>query len=87
MALLYNIYNAKDELYMLKYKIDILSEFKKNGYNTTRIRKEKITGERQMQEFRTGKVTITGINLICRLTNLQPGDFLEYLPDDPNQEV
>lgn len=66
---------------MLKYKIDILSEFKKNGYNTVRIRKEKITGERQMQEYRNGKVTMTGINLACRLTGLQPGDILIYIPD------
>lgn len=67
---------------MLKYKIDILSEFKKNGYNTVRIRKEKITGERQMQEYRNGKVTMTGINLACALTGLQPGDILEYVPDN-----
>lgn len=67
---------------MLKYKINVLSEFKKHGYNTVRIRKEKITGERQMQEFRNNKVTMTGINLICRLTGLQPGDILEYVPDE-----
>lgn len=71
---------------MLGYKIDILSEFKKCGYNTARIRKEKITGERQMQEFRDNKVTLTGINLICRLTNMQPGDFLEYIPDHDEKE-
>lgn len=66
---------------MLKYKIDVLSEFKKSGYNTVKIRNEKITGQRQMQEFRNNKVTLTGINLICQLTGMQPGDFLEYLPD------
>ena len=78
---MYIFHNADGELFMLKYKLNILSEFKKNGYTTTRIRDEKITGQRQMQEFRNGKVTITGINLICKLTNLQPGDFLEYFPD------
>ena len=72
---------------MLKYKIDILSEFKKNGYNTVRIREEKITGQRQLQEYRAGKVTMTGINLACRITGLQPGDILEYLPDDNDNKI
>lgn len=67
---------------MLRYKIDVLSELKKAGYNTVRIRSENITGQRQLQEFRNNKVTLTGINLICKLTGMQPGDFLEYLPDE-----
>lgn len=67
---------------MLKYKINILSEFKKHGYNTVRIRNEKITGQRQMQEYRNNKVTMSGINLACQLLECQPGDILEYLPDE-----
>lgn len=67
---------------MLKYKIDILSEFKRKGYKTTTIRQNKIMGERQLQSIRQGQVTISNINIICQLTGMQPGDFLEYLPDN-----
>lgn len=67
---------------MLKYKLDILSEFKNHGYKTTTIRQNKIMGERQLQTIRKGQVTISNINIICQITGLQPGDFLEYIPDN-----
>lgn len=67
---------------MLKYKFDILSEFKKHGYKTTTIRQNKIMGERQLQTIRQGQVTISNINIICQITGMQPGDFLEYIPDN-----
>lgn len=69
---------------MLRYKIDILSEFKKAGYNTVKIRQEKITGQRQLQEYRNNKVTMSGILLACQLLRCQPGDILEYIPDTDN---
>ena len=69
-------------MYLLKYKIDVLSEFKKHGYNTVRIRDEKITGQRQVQEYRDNKVTMSGIKLACQLLDCQPGDILEYIPDE-----
>lgn len=67
---------------MLKYKFNILSEFKKHGYKTTTIRQNKIMGERQLQTIRDGQVTISNINIICQLLDCQPGDILEYVPDD-----
>ena len=70
---------------MLKYKLDILSEFKNHGYKTTTIRQNKIMGERQLQTIRKGQVTISNINIICQITGLQPGDFLEYIPDNTDQ--
>ena len=66
----------------LRYKIDVLSEFKKHGYNTTRIRDEKITGQRQLQEYRNNKVTMSGILLACKILECQPGDILQYIPDN-----
>lgn len=70
------------DLHMLKYKFDILSEFKKKGYKTTTIRQNKIMGERQLQSIRQGQVTISNINIICRLLNCQPGDILEYISEN-----
>lgn len=66
---------------MLEYKFDILSEFKRKGYKTTTIRQNKIMGERQLQTIRNGQVTISNINIICKLLDCQPGDIIAYVPD------
>ena len=68
---------------MLKYKFDVLSELKNRGYSTYKIRKEKIFGEAILQKFRTGKI-IAADNLdnLCKLLECQPGDILEYVPDN-----
>ena len=41
-------------------------------------------GERQLQTIRDGQVTISNINIICQLLDCQPGDILEYVPDENN---
>lgn len=66
---------------MIKYKNGILSELKGKGYTTTRIRKEKLMAERQLQYIRENNVTIAVLNRLCQLLDCQPGDILEYLPD------
>ena len=71
---------------MIIYKKGILSELKKNGYNTNRIRKEKLMAERQLQYIRDNNVTISTLNKICQLLNCQPGDILEYIPDEPEND-
>lgn len=65
------------------YKVDILAALKKAGYSTYRLRKEKILSESTIQKFRDGEL-VTGDNLalLCKLLNCQPGDILEYVPDD-----
>lgn len=69
---------------MLRYKIDILESLKRIGFTSYRIRKEKIIGEQQMQKIRTGEIASKDtLNTICRLLECQPGDILEYIPDDP----
>ena len=63
----------------LEYKIDILSALKKAGYNTTRLRKEKILSESTIQKFRRGQM-ISSENLatLCELLQLQPGDLISF---------
>ena len=68
---------------MLRYKFDVLSELKKRGYSTYRIRKEKIFGEATLQKFRTGQViSADNLDSLCRCLECQPGDILEYVPDE-----
>ncbi len=66
----------------IKYKTDILSVLKENGFSTYRLRKEKRIGEATIQQLRRGElVSWENISRICDMLNCQPGDILEYIPD------
>lgn len=68
---------------MIKYKIDIIQELAKRGYNTTRIRKEKLLAESTLTKLRRGEpVNASTINDICIMLRMQPGDILEVIPTD-----
>ena len=70
---------------MIKYKIDIIQALKTIGYSTYKIRKEKIFTEGQLQQIRDNKLlTQDALNKVCTLLNVQPGDILEYIPDNTN---
>ena len=61
------------------YKFDVLSALKQAGYNTNRIRKEKLFSESTLQKFREKKIVSTeNIAKLCELLNLQPGDIIKY---------
>ena len=63
----------------ITYRFDVLQSLKNAGFNTNRIRKEKLFSESTLQKFRNGEMVHTSnIDTICRLLNCQPGDILEY---------
>ena len=63
----------------ISYKIDVLASLKDQGYNTTRLRKEKLLAESTIQQLREQKlVSWKNIDRICSLLNCQPGDVLEH---------
>ena len=63
---------------MLKYKIDVLTALKKSGYNTLKLRKDKILSESTIQKLRENKMIATSsLEKICDITDLQPGDIIE----------
>lgn len=67
----------------IKYKFDALHALKSAGFNTSRIRKEKLLAESTLQKLRSDEmVAISNIDTICRLLGCQPGDILEYKPDN-----
>ena len=72
----------------MKYKIDIIAALKEAGYNTSRIRKEKIMGEAMLQKIRCGQMVSWAIlETICDLLDCQPGDLIEYVKEAPVQEM
>ena len=65
---------------MLTYKIDVLKTLKESGYNTTRLRKEKLLGENAIQSLRRGEmVGIIALEKICALLDMQPGNIIKYV--------
>ena len=69
------------------YKVDVIAVLKEAGYNTNRIRKEKIMGEAMLQKIRSGQmVSWATLDTICSLLECQPGDLIEYVKEDGVQE-
>lgn len=65
------------------YKIDILAALKEAGYNTNRLRKEKLLSEGVIQSLRENKyIALQNISKICELLNCQPGDLMEYVKEE-----
>lgn len=67
---------------MFVYKFDVLEELKKTGYNTNKLRKEKLLGENAIQSLRRGEmVGIIALEKICKLLDMQPGNIIKYVDD------
>lgn len=67
---------------MLRYKTDVLAALKSKGYTTYRLRRDKVIGERQLQQLREGElVSLACLDKLCALLDCQPGDLMEYVPD------
>lgn len=61
----------------IKYRINILEELKAHGYNTNRLRKERLLSEGAIQSLRDGKpISWHSLERICNMLNCQPGDVL-----------
>ncbi len=75
--------DQKEDLQMLRYKIDVIEALTASGYTSYRIRKEKLIGEASLQDIRQGKVVgIKALDQLCSLLDLQPGDIIEYRKEE-----
>lgn len=69
------------------YKFDVLETLKESGYNTTKLRKEKLLGENAIQSLRRGEmIGIIALEKICRLLDMQPGNIIKYVEDTPENK-
>ena len=65
---------------MIAYKIDILTALKEKGYNTNRLRKEKLLAESTLQSIREGQiVSYRNLDRLCVLLDCQPGDIIKHI--------
>ncbi len=78
---MYNIFTiTMGVIYVFVYKFDVLEALKEAGYNTTRLRKEKLLGENAIQSLRKNEIVgIIALEKICRLLDMQPGNIIKYI--------
>lgn len=68
---------------MIKYKIDIVKELSEKGYNSAKLRKDKIMSQATLQNIRHGvNFNIQTLNDICIMLRCQPSDIIEIIPTD-----
>ena len=69
-----------DAAMALVYKTEVLQALKTRGYNTNRLRKEKLLAESTIQKLRQrDPISWNNIDRICALLDCQPGDLIEYI--------
>ena len=65
------------------YKIDVLKELKEKGYNTSRLRKDKLMGEATIQKIRENQlISWANLDTICTLLDCNVGDVVEYQKEE-----
>ena len=70
----------------IRFKTDILELLKARGYTTYRIRQDKLLSESTVQKLRKGEgVSWDNVATLCALLSCQPGDIMEYVPDNKEE--
>ena len=72
---------------MIRFKIDILEALKEKGYNTNKLRNDKILSESTIQRIRTAyknneslNINMNAVHIICEILKKHPGQILEWVP-------
>lgn len=69
----------------MKYE-KLFALMREKGLSTYRIRKEKIISEGTLQKLRENRpVTTETLAALCEVLNCQPGDIMEYVPDEESE--
>ena len=68
---------------MIQCKFDLLEALKAKGYTSYRLRKDKLLGEATLTKIRAGGLpSWRELDTLCSLLGMQPGDIVEYIPDN-----
>lgn len=64
------------------FKVDVLAALKEAGYNTSRIRNDRIMGEAMLQKLRKNELPSWAVfDTLCSLLDCQPADLIEHIED------
>ena len=63
-----------------------MEKLRDSGYSSYRLFKERLLSQSTITKLNNDlPVTVTTIDTICRLTGCQPGELMEYVPDEPEK--
>ena len=70
----------------IKYN-KLLNLLQERGYTTYKIRKDNLMGQAALQKIRSGKgdIDTRTISRLCKVLSVQPGDIMEYVPDETKE--
>ena len=65
----------------------LFDKLKEEGWSFYRVRQEKLIGQGTLTRLRNQSGGLDGKTLdkICRTFNCQPGDLMEYIPDEDTE--
>lgn len=76
------------EVTVLIIYLDILQKLSEAGYNTTRLRREKLLSESVLTRIRKEQsITMDNLNMICKLTGKPVEELVKYIPESSPEEV
>lgn len=75
-----------DNIMAIKYD-KLVQKLKDAGITSYIVKRDKIVGQATYKKIREGgELSTKVIDRMCKLFNCQPGDILEYVPDEETQE-
>lgn len=71
---------------MISYQ-KLFDKLREEGWSFYRVRQEKLIGQGTLTRLRnqSGGLDSKTLNKICRTFNCQPGDLMEYIPDEGSE--
>ena len=68
---------------MIRYKFDIMQALRDRGYDSKKIKTERILSQATITAIkRGGNITTDTLNRLCIILRVQPSDILEVVPTD-----
>ena len=68
---------------MIRFKFDVGAALEAKGINVYVCKKEKVLSQDTFRKIREGNVgiTLTALDKVCSILDMQPGDIIEYVSD------
>ena len=68
---------------MYRYKIDVVAEMSKKGFNSYRMKKEGLMSQGTLKKLTNNEnVTLDTLNTVCCILRCDIGDIIEITPTD-----
>ena len=72
----------------IRYRLDIMQALRERGISSYRILRDGLIPQSTTTKLRRGdtSISLSSVATLCRLLDCQPGDILEYVPDEDERQ-